>query len=399
VNCAACGHSLTQFMDFGKMALAGAFIRPDQFPDEQRYSLRLGFCESCHSVQVADSVPADTLFRNYFYFASATGTASAHFRAYAEEVVSRFRPGRVLEIGCNDGAMLRHLKRHGCKVIGVDPAVNVVESLDDLVVINDYFTMDVARHIGEVDMVVANNVFAHIRDINGVTAAVREVLADDGVFSFEVHYLGDMVRDCQYDAVYHEHVFYHSLIALDRLLDRHGMMVFDVKPLKVHGGSMRFYACKQGTRSPMPQVQALRYLEQAQGLDRLETFVRFGVRAYDHRRSLMEVMHRLKRERQSVAGYGASGRANTMLQFCGIDSLEYVIDDAQAKQGFCTPGSHFPIVPRAILNTDAPDYLLVLAWTYFDEIAPRVFPYRSHLIVPMPEVSIRAHYAPERMIA
>jgi SAM-dependent methyltransferase len=409
-KCAFCdGRSLTEVLDLGTVALAGGFLKPEQFSGEPAFPLRVHFCNECLAVQVVDIVDPKLMFGNYFYFSSAIKTLREHFVDYATEVVARFLDApnsTVLEFGCNDGILLRPLADQRVRtLIGVDPATNIVASINDprVNVINDFFTEKVAEQIterfGNVDMVVANNVFAHIPDICGVTRAVRNVLADDGVFIFEVHYLGKIIQGLQYDMIYHEHLYYYSLLALENHFRRHGMVVFDVKPIPVHGGSMRYYVCKEGSRHARDisaRVELLRKEELETGYDRPETYAKFAHNVAQRRSQLMDVLNKLRAKGRRIAGYGASGRANTIIQYCGIDHthLEYMIDDAPAKAGFYTPGSHFKIHNNDILKADHPDYLLIFAWSFINEIAAKCGDYMDsggRLLVPLPEVRIIMH--------
>ena len=394
-------------MNFGEVALAGGFVRVDQFASEKKFPLRLYFCEDCYAVQVIDKIPADVLFQNYFYFSSSIGTLRDHFKNYAAEVTSRFlnpETATVLEFGCNDGVLLKPLADQGIRtVIGVDPAVNVVASINDprVTVINNFFTEEVANDIvnkyGKVDLVMANNVYAHIADIKGTTRAVANVLSDNGVFVFEVHYLGKVVNEMQYDMVYHEHLYYYSLISAVKHFDRYGLTVFDIKPVSTHAGSMRFYICKSSSTHSSVVTLAVKQLEveeRAKGFDLYDTFKRFSETVISQKRKLIEILNDLRQRGASIAGYGASGRANTMIQFCGIghEHLDYMIDDAPAKEGFYTPGSHFKIQSSVILNSlNRPDYVIVFAWSFFDEILNKNLKYidsGGRMILPLPEVTI-----------
>lgn len=398
---------MTEIMDFGEVALAGAFLRSNQFNAELYYPLRLFFCHDCYAVQVIDKVRADVLFKDYFYFSSSIQTLRDHFIDYAREVTIRFlipESATVIEFGCNDGVLLRPLADQKIKtVIGVDPASNIVSTINDprITIINDFFTEKVAQDIivtyGHVDMVVANNVYAHIPDIQGITRAVHDVLSDDGVFIFEVHYLGNVINELQYDMIYHEHLYYYSLLSAKKHFERYEMMVFDVKPVPIHAGSMRFYVCKKGSKhglSVSPAVIQLQNEELSKGFHCSGTFVCFAADIAQRKTVLMALLNKLKEDGRTIAGYGASGRANTIIQFCGINysHLDYMIDDAPAKVGFFTPGSHFEIHPSAILDQpNPPDYLLIFAWSFLDEIAKRSKKYLDgggRMIVPLPEVKI-----------
>jgi SAM-dependent methyltransferase len=405
--CAFCdGTSLDLVIDLGEVALAGAFLREAEFEAEDHYPLRVFFCTDCYAVQVVDRVSADVLFDDYFYFSSSIQTLRDHFQAYAREVVSRFlEPGNatVLEFGCNDGVLLKPLADLGvARVIGVDPAKNVIASIADprLTLINDFFNERVAADVlleyGPVDLVLANNVYAHVPDIQGITRAVRTVLADEGVFVFEVHYLGRVIDEMQYDMIYHEHLYYYSLLSAMSHFAMHDMVVFDVEPVPIHAGSLRFYVAKKESShasSVSERVRDLERQERARGFDRSQTFQRFSGSVQGQRDALLTLLRRLRSEGASIAGYGASGRANTMIQYCGIDSslIDYVIDDAPAKQGFFTPGSHLPIRSRDILQTSAPDYVLIFAWSFLDEIRARIPEFEKaggRLIVPLPKVTV-----------
>jgi SAM-dependent methyltransferase len=407
-SCAFCNSkAMVEIMNFGDVALAGGFLRKDQFVGESYYPLHLHYCSDCFAVQVVDKVSAEVLFKDYFYFSSSIRTLRDHFTDYAVEVTSRFLTpeiATVIEFGCNDGVLLRPLADQKIRtVIGVDPATNIVNTIDDprITIINDFFNERVAEEIiathGKADMVVANNVYAHIPDIQGITRAISNVLSDEGVFVFEVHYLGKVINEFQYDMVYHEHLYYYSLISAMKHFEQYGMMVFDVKPVSIHAGSMRFYVCKKGSKRGSfvsPEVTRLQNEELAKGFHLPETFVRFAADVAERKATLMALLNQLKSKGHTIAGYGASGRANTMIQYCGIDHnhLDYMIDDAPAKSGYYTPGSHFKIYPSSILEQPKPpDYLLIFAWSFFDEIAKRNQKYLDNggrMIVPLPEVKV-----------
>jgi SAM-dependent methyltransferase len=409
-HCAFCGsRDLESIIDFGDVALAGAFVKPHQFAREPRYRLRVFFCPRCYALQLPDVVDPAELFANYFYFSSAIGSLREHFLDYASEVTARFlRPERstVVEIGCNDGILLKPLADQGVrKPIGVDPASNIVQAIADprITVVNDFFGSKLAAAIrseyGPADLVVANNVYAHIPEINDVTRGVAELLADNGVFVFEVHHLGSVLRGLQYDMIYHEHLYYYSLVALEKHLRRHGMVVFDLKRIPIHGGSIRYYACKAGSRwakAISNRVLLLRQDETAQGLERVETFQHFAGEIARRKDLLMGFLKRLHKAGKRVAGYGASGRANTIIQYCGIghEHMEYMIDDAPAKWGYYTPGSHFEIRSANALCEARPDYLILFAWGYLNEIAEKCKPYLDcggRLLTPLPEVRLMSH--------
>ena len=406
--CSFCDSSdMSEIIDFGDVALAGGFLKPEQFDTEMKYPLRVYFCNDCYAVQVVDKINPQVLFEDYFYFSSSIGTLREHFKEYATEVTSRFlepESSTVLEFGCNDGILLKPLADQNIRtVIGVDPASNVVRNIDDerIDVINGFFNESTAKQVvqefGKVNMVMANNVYAHISDIQGITRAVAEVLDKDGVFVFEVHYLGKVINDLQYDMIYHEHLYYYSLLSAIKHFERYDMTVFDVKPVSIHGGSMRFYVSKNAGKyanAISPDVTALVEEETRLGFHKKETYKDFANAVARQKKELLAILDELKQQGFSIAGYGASGRANTMIQYCGIDHsyIDYMIDDAPAKMGYYTPGSHFVIHQSAVLHeANPPDYLLIFAWSFYDEIAKRNVGYLDNggkMIVPLPVARI-----------
>ena len=410
IRCAFCeSHSLEKVIDFGSVALAGGFLKPPQFAEEKLYPLRVYFCNGCYAVQLVDVVDPQILFGNYFYFSSAIRTLREHFVDYASEMVSRFLDSSrstVVEIGCNDGILLRPFAdQHVSTVIGVDPASNIVQTISDprIVVFNNFFSEAVAGEIasryGKADLIVANNVYAHIPDIRDVTQAIYNLLEDDGAFVFEVHYLGKIIKGLQYDMIYHEHLYYYSLTALINHFEQFGMTIFDVKPIPIHTGSMRYYVCKKNSRHATTissRVKLLLKEELASGFDKAETFVCFAADISIRKSKLMDLLERLRAKGRTVAGYGASGRANTIIQYCGIgqNHMQYMIDDAPAKWGFYTPGSHFLIRSNDALKESPPDYLLLFAWGYFSEITEKCRDYLDgggRMILPLPDVRLIMH--------
>jgi SAM-dependent methyltransferase len=382
-SCAFCGNHTTEILDYGTVALAGGFLKPEQFATEEKYPLSLHFCERCYAVQIPQHISPEKMFSNYFYFTSATNTMRKHFVSYANEIVRLFNPKSVVEIGCNDGGLLSSLADHGIKVTGIDPASNVVKSITDkrIKVINSFFNETISKEIGKVDIVIANNVFAHISKIHEATLCISNMLTDNGVFILEVNKLHSMITDLQYDWVYHEHLYYYSTIALQRHLRNHGLEIFDMQNLQTHGGSARYYVCKSKKRPITKSVTTQIERELWMGLDKIDRFMKFSDSVKQHRVSMREFMGQIDKKR--VAGYGACGRTNTMIQYCNLE-LDYIVDDAKAKQGFYTPGSHIPIVDRGVMDKANPDVVIVFAWSFIDEISSKVS--NSRLVVPLPYI-------------
>ncbi len=406
-NCRFCKSLNTvKFLDFGEVPLAGAFLTEQQLSEEKFYPFEVRFCQDCTLVQVGNTVAGDVLFGNYYYFSSAIGTLVDHFIDFAQEMTDRLlQPGKsfAVEIGSNDGILLRPLVAAGVKCLGVDPASNVVSSIDDpnIKTVNEFFTERVALSIreqhGKADAVLSSYSFAHIEDMIDVMKGVKALLKDDGVLVFEVYYLGTLLEEMQYDLIYHEHVYYYSLTALQSFLARFGMEMFDVKRIPgVRAGAMRFYARTIGQRrEPISEaVQELLVYERDHGFNTIELYLNFAQEVEKTKVNLLNLLGKLKTEGKTVIGYGASGRATTITGYCGIDTryLDYVVDDAPAKIGLYTPGNHLAI--KAWSATEAlphPDYALVFAWSFIDEVKKKRLEYLRQggkFIVPLPEVKV-----------
>ena len=401
------GLRLVKFLDFGKVPLAGGFIREDQFAEEKFYPLEVYFCQDCALVQVTNAVPGEVLFRNYFYYSSAIQTLVAHFRDLAAEIAGRFaRPGRslVVELGCNDGVLLKPLLAEGLSCVGVDPATNVVAAsgLPPSVIVNDFFTEDVARRIraehGEADVIVSSFSFAHIDDMIEVMRGLDALMSDDAVFVFEVYYLGILMDEMQYDMIYHEHMSYYSVMALILFFERFGMEVFDLKRIPLRAGTVRFYVRRRGRRHEAVSASVGEALadERRKRFDAVETYLKFAERVKTTKVDLLAVLERLKAAGKSIIGYGASGRATTIMTYCGIDGryLDYMVDDAPAKHGLYTPGTHVRIGPwDGPAGRPQADYALVFAWSFIEEVRKRRISYLrdgGKFIVPLPSVRILA---------
>lgn len=408
-TCRFCqGKNMTKVLDLGDVPLAGGFIKEKDFAAEKYYPLTLNFCQDCYLVQVSNVVSADTLFKNnYFFFSSAISTLVEHFKDYAREVYERFLKNEAhpltLEIGCNDGVLLRPMAALGVHAIGVDPATNVVKLIDTkgATVINDYFTEKLAWQVknkyGPIDAIVSSYSFAHIDGMIDVMKGIKHLLKDNGVFIFEIYYLGTLIDEMQYDMIYHEHMSYYSLMALRKFLKQFDMEIFDVKYIPgVRSGSVRFYSRNIGQRpeSISATVIQMEQYERDKGFDKIDVYAEYAIKVKDTREQLLRLLDRLKQDGKKIIGYGASGRGTVIMNYCGIDGryLDYVVDDAPAKHGFFTPGTHVPIKPwDFVRNSKNPDYALLFAWAFTEEVIKKRQDYikaGGKFIIPLPKVSI-----------
>jgi SAM-dependent methyltransferase len=381
------------------MPLAGGFLRKEDIPNEKSYPLVVYFCNNCKLVQLLDIVPAEVLFKEYFYLSSTTKTLSKHFEDLAKKLRENFlnEDSFVVEIGSNDGVFLKPLKSLGIRSVGFEPATNIAKIARSygLNVVNNFFTEKSAREVaqreGKADLVSASNVFAHIEDLQDVVRGVKAILKDDGIFVFEVHYLLDLIEKMQYDTIYHEHMFYHSIVALTNFFKSMDMEIFDVERIPIHEGSIRVFVKNVGDKkhNVRQSVHQLLATEKKSGLDNLQTLITFGENVRKHREVLVGLLKQIKRQGKRIVGYGAPGRGNTLLNYCKIDTnvLEYTTDESPTRQGRITPGTHIQIVSPERLRKEKPSYALMLAWSYMKEILEKEKDYVQQggkFIVPLP---------------
>ncbi|MFH1430474.1 MAG: class I SAM-dependent methyltransferase [Candidatus Uhrbacteria bacterium] len=423
-TCRFCkGERMEKIIDFGDVPLAGGFLKSEHFADEEYYPLDLKFCKDCTLVQVPNAVSGEKLFReHYFYFSSKIQTLVDHCAEFAKDVHDRFlkdkQDASVFEIGCNDGVMLKPLAELGVKAVGMDPASNVVASVEQkgFTIIDDFFNEETAKQVraehGQFDVITTSYSFAHIDDMRSVLRGVKEVLKDDGVLVFEVYYLGTLMDEMQYDMIYHEHCSYYSLSALQNFLKQFDMEVFDTYFTPgVRSGAVRFYARNiQNNPPPLPggelegvsgvfgskskALLEMEAYEAERGFGQVETFQNYGAKVEKTRTDLMALLDQLKAQGKTIIGYGASGRGTTIMNYCGIDGrhLDYVVDDAPAKHGYFTPGTHVEIHPwEKTEEGKMPDYALLFAWSFAKEVCAKRRDYLEaggKFIVPLPEVRI-----------
>jgi C-methyltransferase C-terminal domain/Putative zinc binding domain/Methyltransferase domain len=403
-RCIVCESArVEEFLDLGHTALANKFLRPDELDaPEPRYPLRVGLCRDCRHVQLTDPVPPSAMFEDYLYMSSASDTLKSHFEDLSRLLVERHKLGAkdlVVDIGSNDASLLSAFRRHGVRTLGVDPARNLASLSTDRGI--DRFTgffgagtaPEIVARWGHAAVITATNTFPHIPDLRDFVTGIDAALAPGGAFVIEAHYLVDMLDQTAFDTIYHEHVSYWALTPMRQLFDRMGMEIVRAERLPIHHGQLRVWVQRRGEGHVDETVAAVLDREQELGIGRLETYQAFGDRVRRIKRELQATLTRLKRDGKRVVGYGAPAKGSTLLEFLqiGPDLVEYIADRSPLKQGRYTPGSHIPIVPPERLLTDRPDYTLLLAWNFADEVLRQQAPYREKggkFIVPVPEVKV-----------
>lgn len=395
--CRICGApSLEPVLDLGAQPLANSLVRREDLAQpEARYPLLLCRCARCGHVQLSVTVSPEIMFRVYPYVSGTSETLPRHFVDYARDIAERFLGGEgfVVEIGSNDGTLLRAFDRKRIKVLGVEPATNVAKIAEDagIPTRNAFFGESLARAIradeGPANAIIGNNVVAHIDDLHDLARAIDVLLAPDGVFVAEFPYLVDMLQGVEYDTIYHEHLNYFSVAAVADLFGRFGLTLFYVRRTSVHGGSIRiFVGRRRETERPLTELRSLEArLALAEGTP-LAAFARSVERQRDE---LVAMVERFRREGRRLAGYGAAAKGNTLLNYCGIGErqLEFIADRSPLKQGLFTPGGHVPVRGPEALLEERPDYALLLAWNLADEIFRQQVDYRQaggRFIVPIP---------------
>jgi SAM-dependent methyltransferase len=400
-ECRVCGEdSLYPFLDLGSMPPSNGFVAsPDE--EEQFFPLEVVVCDACNHVQLQHTVDREFLFSEYHYFSSASDPLLEHFGAYADAVESKYLDDGdfVVEIGSNDGVLLSQFGET-ISTLGVDPAENVAEAARERGVetITELFAPDVAETIvaeyGTADAVCANNVVGHIDDLHGLMEGLDTLLAPEGVFVMEVPYLIDLLSNHQFDTIYHEHISYFSVRALERLVEQFDMQVVDVDRVDVHGGTIRAHIQRQSAdRTPERIVSDLEHLELAMGLDRRETYDDFADRVERTRTRINTLLDLLDDEDVSIVGYGAPAKGNVLLNYCDIgpERLDYLLDTTPKKQGTYSPGMNVPVRSPEAFHDDPPEYAFLLAWNYKTAILEKEAAYREsggQFVVPIPYVDV-----------
>ncbi len=402
-RCWSCGGGdLAPVLDLGRTPLANSLVRPeDAALADAAFPLELAFCRGCALVQITESVPPSQLFSEYLYFSSFSDTMLRHARTLVERLTRDRKLGPsslVVEVASNDGYLLQYYRDAGVQVLGVEPAQNIAKVAVEkgIPTVADFFGDALAQGLRaegrRADVMHANNVLAHVPDLNGFVRGFKTLLADDGVAIFEAPYVRDMIEGVEFDTIYHEHLCYFSLTALDGLFRRNGLAVVRVERVPIHGGSLRVFVSHEGTPAD-ETVAATLADERREGLDALPYYEQFSRRVRDLQRVLVALLKDLKKGGARIAAYGASAKGSTLLNAFGIGAelIDFVVDRSTYKQGRLTPGTHLPIrAPEALLS-EQPDYALLLTWNFEAEILAQQAEYRARggrFIVPVPSVRV-----------
>ena len=403
--CRLCNASLNAtVVDLGMSPLCESFLAADQIDQMEPYfPLHVLVCGNCFLVQLQEYVKPEHIFTEYAYFSSYSTSWVEHARRYCEMIKTRLGLGaqsRVYEIASNDGYLLQHFLPLGVPVTGIEPAANVaaVAQQKNIPTLVEFFGLKLAqRLISEgrpADLIIGNNVLAQVPDLNDFTAGMAHLLAPNGVITLEFPHLERLIDENQFDTIYHEHFSYFSLVTIDRLATRHGLKVFDVEHLPTHGGSLRVYLCRaDAAHATLPSVGALLAHERAIGFEQIEYYSRFSAKVHRTKRQLLSFLIQCKEQGAKICGYGAPGKGNTLLNYCGIgtDFLDFTVDRNPYKHGRYTPGMHIPIYPVAAIDEARPDYLLILPWNLKNEIVTsmrHVGDWGCKFIVPIPSVDV-----------
>jgi 2-polyprenyl-3-methyl-5-hydroxy-6-metoxy-1,4-benzoquinol methylase len=404
-ECRLCGAPLTRtFVDLGMSPLCESYVPATKLDDaEVFYPLHVRLCEACLLVQLPAYVSGEHIFSDYAYFSSYSDSWVAHAKRYAQAMIGRLdltSGSLVTEVASNDGYLLQHFQAVGIPVLGVEPAANVAEAArvrgirTEVQFLGAETGRAIARQHGRADLVAANNVFAHVPDIRGFAAGLRALVKDEGTVTLEFPHLLRLIERRQYDTIYHEHFSYLSLLTSSNALATAGLRVVDVDELGTHGGSLRVYACpEENGGEPTERVKAVLAAEEAVGLHTAAGHEGFAPAVLKIKSDLLGFLLAAASEGRSVAGYGAPGKGNTLLNHCGIrsDLLSYTVDRSTFKQGKFLPGTHIPIYAPEHLAETEPDYILVLPWNLREEISHQLSYARSwggKLVFPIPELQV-----------
>jgi C-methyltransferase-like protein/putative zinc binding protein/methyltransferase family protein len=406
ISCRFCGALLKQtFVDLGMSPLCESYVSAEQLNQaEVFYPLRVYVCDLCFLVQLQEYVSAESIFAEYAYFSSFSDSWLAHAKKYVDQMTERFNLNRnsfVVELASNDGYLLQYFVACGIPVLGIEPATNIAAAAlkKNIPTLIKFFNRELACELAAVgkraDLLLGNNVLAQVPNLNSFVAGMKILLAERGVITLEFPHLLQLMEANQFDTIYHEHFSYFSLITVEAVLAMHELRIFDVEELSTHGGSLRIYATHSSDDSQpvRSHVEQLRARERSYGLTSLERYESFAGRVMETKRAILEFLIKTKRDGKSIAGYGAPGKGNTLLNYCGIrtDFLDYTVDRNPYKQDKFLPGTHIPIYPPERIRQTKPSYLFILPWNLKKEIVQQngfIREWGGQFVVPIPEIEV-----------
>ena len=406
LSCRFCSAPLSKsFVDLGMSPLCQTHITAEQLNSiENFYPLHAYVCEQCFLVQLGEYVAPDEIFTDYHYFSSYSDSWLRHCQTYCQHMAADFgitKGKKVIELASNDGYLLQYFVQQGVSVLGIEPADNVAQVArakgvpTDSVFLGEATARDTVARWGQADLVLGNNVLAHVPDLNDFVKGMSVLLGDDGLLTMEFPHLLELMQHNQFDTIYHEHFSYFSFTTVEKVYAAHGLRLFDVQTLPTHGGSIRIYGCHASSNKyPMnSRVAAMKQREAQFGINQLSTYSSFAQQVIQTKRNLLDVLINLKRQGKSIVGYGAPGKGNTLLNYCGIrsDFLDFTVDRNPYKQGKYTPGTHIPIYAPERIKEVKPDYLFLLPWNLRNEIIEQhsyIRTWGGKFIVPIPKVEL-----------
>jgi methylation protein EvaC len=378
--CRLCSINVQEINNFGMMPLANSF-RPVNEVDIYRFELKTAFCTNCKLFQIANQPEKELMFHEkYPFFTGLSKNMTNHFRSFVENsilphIVSKKDPF-VIEIGSNDGTLLKFISEKSIRHLGIDPSSNVVERAkkNGINTLNEFFSFSTAKAIkesqGKADVIAAANVICHLPDLGDLFKGVKELLADDGIFIFEEPYLLSMLNLVSFDQIYDEHVYIFSLLSISNACEMHDLELYDAETQSTHGGSMRYYVGHKGKQQQSKRLQKGLSIEILNGLENLDTYIQFEKNCEKKKVELIQLIENLKKQGKSISGYAATSKSTTVLNYCGIDSslIDYICDSTPEKIGMVSPGSNIPIVSIEYMHLNQPDYLILFAWNHEVEI-------------------------------
>ena len=405
MNCRSCKTEIVEFFSLGQMPSINVFLKKEEeFSGEKKYNLSVGFCPKCSLVQIIDTIPPKDLFVDYVYFSAVSTHFLEHCKENAAELTKKLNLGKeslILEIASNDGSQLQCFKDLGVSVLGVDPAKNIAKVANEkgIKTIDEFFSYDLAKKLKEeqnvqADLIFGANVLAHVEGITDFVKGVKELLKPQGTAVFEFPYVRGLVEN-KFDVIYHEHVFYYSLLALRELFKGADLEIYDVKMTRMQGGSLMFFASHTGAFPIHQNVQDLITKEIESGFDKLETYQKMNENVMGIKKDLLDLLVKIKGEGKKVVAYSASAKGTVLLNYFGINSnyINFIVDKAKAKQGLYTPGTHLLVYPPEKISEEKPDYVLILCWNLADEVMEmqELKNWRQDggkFIIPIPEVKV-----------